>query len=144
MKPLAIPLLLLMVVPERELPPTPETEQTLFQGVWQVMSLQDKGEMVQPEVARRIEVHVVKDQVTLRTGDEVGGSFRMKIDPSHKQRQVDFSASDGEDAGKTYAAIYLFENDLLRVVMNERGQHRPTGFDSKSIAGMTVFVLRKK
>src|SRR5579883_982994 len=53
MKMLIVPALLFaLLVPNREVTPTPEAELSLLQGTWQVVALQDKGQAVDEGVAK--------------------------------------------------------------------------------------------
>ena len=145
MKALSIVLVLLtLLVPERDVPPTAEAELARFQGTWQVVALQDRGEKAAEAVARAIEVVIHKETITLRTGTEVSGAFQARLDPSYNPRRVDLTAIRGDDVGKVYPGIYTFEASQLTVVVNEPNRPRPTGFGAKDTTGLTVLVLRKK
>ncbi len=140
----ALAVLLILLVPERDAPPTAEAELMRLQGSWQVIAMQDRGEKVAEVVARAIELVIQKDSAVLQTGGEIGGAFQLRLDPTGEPRKVDLTSTRDEDAGTRYAGIYRVEGDRLQIALNEPGRHRPRGFMDRELAGMTVLVLRKK
>jgi len=143
MKTVLMPVLLLsLLVPERDGGALNDLVQ--LQGAWQVVSLQDRGEKVAEAVTRNMEVFISKERVTLRSAGETSGEFVLQLDPTRKPRAVDLTSTRGDDKGKRYPGIYLLDKNLLKVVLTEAGQPRPTGFGPEETQRLTVFVLRKR
>lgn len=68
--------------------------------------------------------------VTLADGRIViQGNF--KLDPTREPKTIDWTDTFGEDAGKTFLAIYSLENDRLIFCAADEGQERPTEFRTR-------------
>jgi uncharacterized protein (TIGR03067 family) len=69
--------------------------------------------------------------VTIADGSTpIKGTF--KVDPTHNPKAIDYTDTFGVDAGKTFLAIYKFENDRLIFCAAAAGHERPTGFRTKT------------
>jgi len=76
--------------------------------------------------------------VTIADGSTViRGTFM--IDPTQEPKAVDYTDTFGPDAGKTFPAIYYFEEDRLVFCAAERGA-RPTSFKPKRGQVLRVHV----
>jgi len=65
--------------------------------------------------------------VTLADGTiAIKGTF--KLDPTQVPKTIDWTDTFGEDAGKTFLAIYSLEGDRLIFCAADEGQERPTEF----------------
>jgi uncharacterized protein (TIGR03067 family) len=65
--------------------------------------------------------------VTLADGSiAIKGTF--KLDPTRNPKIIDWTDTFGEDAGKTFPAIYSLEGDRLVFCAADDGQERPTEF----------------
>lgn len=63
--------------------------------------------------------------VTLADGSiAIKGTF--KLDPTREPKIIDWTDTFGEDAGKTFPAIYSLDGDRLVFCAADEGQERPT------------------
>jgi uncharacterized protein (TIGR03067 family) len=65
--------------------------------------------------------------VTLADGSIVIKGF-FKLDPTRVPKTIDWTDTFGEDAGKTFLAIYSLEGDQLVFCAADDAQERPTEF----------------
>jgi uncharacterized protein (TIGR03067 family) len=68
--------------------------------------------------------------VTLADGSTpIKGTYRL--DPTREPKAIDFTDTFGEDAGKTFLAIYSLEGDRFMFCAADAGQERPTEFRTR-------------
>ena len=115
-----------------------------MQGVWVVASLTEEGKAVPAEEIDVLEVTVEKDAFTVTEKGKPVVKYQMKLNPTKKPKEVDFTHLAGEDKGKTEPGIYTFEKDQLKLVLDEKKKGRPTAFAGKEAATYSVMVLKKK
>ena len=78
--------------------------------------------------------------VTLADGSiPIKGTFRL--DPTQEPGAMDLTDTFGEDAGKTFPAIYSLEGDRLVICVGDEGQERPKEF--KTGPGQVLRILRR-
>jgi uncharacterized protein (TIGR03067 family) len=120
-----------------------------MQGLWQVVSLTEKGKPVLPKEFDLLEVTISKDEFTVRDMSKVLVKYGIKLDPAQKPGAIDFTAFiEGKrgEKGKlvTELGIYVFENDLLKLSIAEDGKKRPAVFAGKGTEGCSIMVLKRK
>ena len=68
--------------------------------------------------------------VTLADGSiPIKGTYTL--DPTREPKAVDWTDTFGEDAGKTFLAIYSLEGDRFMFCAADAGQERPTEFRTR-------------
>jgi len=79
--------------------------------------------------------------VTLADGScPIKGTF--KLDPTRGPKALDFSDNYGEDAGKTFLAIYSLDAECFTFCAADEGLERPTEF--KTVRGQVLRVHRRE
>lgn len=103
-----------------------------FQGTWRQVAHVSSGVPDPPEERGWNPRSTFVDDtfvVTLADGSiAIKGTF--KIDPTREPKTVDWTDTFGQDAGKTFPAIYSLEGDRLTFVAADVGQERPKEFRS--------------
>ena len=116
-----------------------------FQGTWKQIAYERDGVVEpldeerdwQPRTTFRGNTFVV----TIADGTVViEGTF--VLDASKEPKTIDYTDTFGDDAGKTFPAIYYFEGDKLVFCAATAGQARPTSFETK--AGEVLRVHRRE
>src|SRR5262245_10883359 len=115
-----------------------------FQGTWRQVSW-EKGGVADPpdEVGWEPRTTFAGNTfaVTIADGSTpIRGTF--KLDPSREPKAVDWTDTHGEDAGKTFLAIYRFDGDHLTFCAADEGLERPTEFRTRG--GEVLRVLRRE
>jgi uncharacterized protein (TIGR03067 family) len=111
-----------------------------LQGTWKQIALEKDGlpESVD-EFGREPTSTFVDDTyvVTLADGSvAIKGTF--KLDPTQAPKTIDWTDTFGEDAGKTFPAIYSLEGHRLIFCADDDGQERPTEFSGSTNAWARV------
>ncbi|HKI35728.1 MAG TPA: TIGR03067 domain-containing protein [Gemmataceae bacterium] len=105
-------------------------EMKKFQGSWKQVAWEKDGVKDHPdEQGWEPRVTFTGDTfvVTLADGSiPIKGTF--KLDPTREPKALDMTDTFGEDAGKTFLAIYTLEGDRLTFCAADDGQERPTEF----------------
>jgi len=113
-----------------EIPDATVEELRKLQGVWKQVAYERDG-LTEPldEQGWEPRVTIAADTfvVTLADGTiPIRGTF--KLDPAREPKTIDWTDTFGEDAGKTFPAIYSLEADRFVFCAAECGQERPTEF----------------
>ena len=115
-----------------------------MQGNWLVASLTEEGKSVPAADIEILEVIIEKDAFTVTEKGKPVVKYQMKLDPTKKPKEADFTYLAGDDKGKTEPGIYTFDKDRLKLVLDEKKKGRPVGFEGKETATYSVLVLKKK
>jgi uncharacterized protein (TIGR03067 family) len=115
-----------------------------MQGTWLVVSLTEEGKVVPAKEIEILEMIIAKDVFTVFEKEKMVVQDRIKLDPTKKPKEIDFTHLVGDDKGKTEPGIYVFEKDQLKICLNEKGKDRPTVFEGKETEAYSVIVLKKK
>ena len=121
-----------------------DTDLEQMQGTWLVVSLTEEGKVVPAKETEILEMVIAKDVFTVFEKGKMVVQDRIKLDPSKKPKEIDFTHLVGDDKGKTEPGIYVFEKDQLKICLNEKGKDRPTVFEGKETDAYSVIVLKKK
>ena len=116
--------------------PTPDPiaeEIKKLQGTWKQIACEKDGVAdqvdefgLEPKSTFTDDTYVV----TLTDGTiAIKGTF--KLDPTREPKTIDWMDTFGEDAGKTFPAIYSLEGDRLIFCAADEGQERPTEFRTR-------------
>jgi uncharacterized protein (TIGR03067 family) len=108
-------------------------EMKKFQGVWKQIAYERDG-VTEPLDEQGWEPRVTFPGgtfvVTLADGSTpIEGTY--KLDPTQDPKTIDWTDTAGEDAGKTFLAIYSLEGDRLVFCAAYPGQERPTEFRTR-------------
>lgn len=110
------------------------TELARFAGTWRQVRCEADGiESPPEEFGPAPTVTFVDDTFVVRNTDGsivIEGSFRL--DPTCDPKEVDWIDTVGEDAGKTFLAIYTLEGDTLTFCAADEGLERPREFRTRS------------
>lgn len=115
-----------------------------LQGSWEIVSLVEKGEPAKKAELETLVVVIDKDTFTTLEKGEAVVKYRIKLDPTKTPRAIDFTHLTGDAKDKTEPGIYVFEKDVLKLVLDEDKKGRPTVFEGKETASYSVMVLKKK
>jgi uncharacterized protein (TIGR03067 family) len=119
-------------------------EMEKFQGDWKQIAYErdgvkeplDEEQGWEPRTTFKGDTFVV----TLADGSTpIKGTY--KLDPTQQPKAIDYTDSFGEDAGKTFLAIYSLEGDRLVFCAAGAGQERPTELKTKP--GQVLRVNRR-
>jgi uncharacterized protein (TIGR03067 family) len=105
-------------------------EMALFQGTWeQTAEETGAGRTASDELGVGARVTFEGDTFVVTRPDgavAIRGTFRLG--PNHEPKAVDWMDTFGEDAGKTFLAIYEFDGETMRFCAADAGQERPKSF----------------
>lgn len=121
-----------------------KTDLERMQGTWLVVSLTEEGKAVPAAEVEILEVAIEKDVLTVREKGKIVVQYEIKLDPTKKPKEIDFTFLVGDDKGKTEPGIFAFEKDQLKLCLDEKKKGRPTVFEGKEAATCSVMVLKKK
>ena len=115
-------------------PDTVAEEMKKFQGTWKQIAYERDGvtEPLDDEQGwePRTTFTGATFIVTLADGrTAIKGTFTL--DPSREPKAVDYTDTFGEDAGKTFLAIYSLEGDRLIFCAADAERQRPTEFRTR-------------
>ena len=144
MKYLASLLVLLGVCCLHAGPGAGQTDLDNMQGVWQVVSLVEKGKAASAGEIDVLEVSIAKDKFGVLEKGKSIVDYTIKIDATKSPKAIDFTHQDGENKGKTEPGIYAFDKGQLKLIMDEDRKGRPTAFEGKETLSYSVIVLKKK
>lgn len=120
------------------------TDLDRMQGTWEIVSLIEKGKAAPKAELDALVVVIDKDSFTTLEKGEPVVKYRLKLDPAKNPKAIDFTHLGGQNKDRTEPGIYQFENDLLKLVLDEDKKGRPTVFEGKETESYSVMVLRKK
>ncbi len=118
---------------EQLIPSAVTEEIKKFQGIWRQIACEKDG------VAGSVDEFGSEPTSTF-TGDTyvvtlADGTVAIKgtfmLDPTREPKTIDWIDTFGEDAGKTFLAIYSLEGDQLIFCAADEGQERPTEFRTR-------------
>lgn len=115
-----------------------------LQGLWQIVSLVEKGKAIPSTETDPLEITIAKDKFSVSEKGKVAVEYTIKVDPTKTPKAIDFTHEGGENKGKTEPGIYTFENGQLKLILDEDRKGRPTVFEGKETASYSVMVLKKK
>ena len=115
-------------------PATPwELELRKLQGVWQQTGFQADGDEHAIDELGADALTTISGNaftVTAPNGNVlIKGTFRL--DPDHDPKFIDWTDTFGEDAGKTFPAIYMLDANRLAFCATDPGKPRPNEFRTR-------------
>jgi uncharacterized protein (TIGR03067 family) len=121
-----------------------DTDLDRMQETWVVVSLTENGKAVPAKETELLELVIDKDTVTTYEKGKVVVQYRIKLDPTKTPKAIDFTHLVGDDKGKTEPGIYAFDEDQLKMSIDDNKKGRPTVFEGKESLEYSVIVLKKK
>jgi uncharacterized protein (TIGR03067 family) len=126
----------------------PRTDQELIQGTWNFVTCTVGGKKAWNDDSPPKSLAFKGDKVRFRAVSgpdrkEVEFESRFKLDSSKSPREMDMTALDGENKGKTTECLYEISGDTLKLChATQPGTGRPRAFESKE--GSTDFLWTLK
>lgn len=113
--------------------PNSNPEYQKFQGIWQHTHCEiDGGAQPADDPTLNAALTITDNAFSVHHPDGsllIQGTF--VIDASKSPHWIDWTDSFGEDAGKTFPAIYRFDGDQLIFCATDPGKARPTEFKTR-------------
>jgi uncharacterized protein (TIGR03067 family) len=110
-----------------------EKERKVLEGTWRMTYLEIDGNRVAEDDFKKLTVVNAADGTwSLRVDDNEINKGNSTLDPTMKPKTVDFTPSDGDNAGKLHQGIYELDGDTRRLCVAPPGQPRPKEFSSNS------------
>lgn len=105
-----------------------------LQGKWKMLYTEQAGRKDDDVMALIFE----KDTLKLQKDDRITDNWTFKLDPSAKPKWIDVVERD-----KVMKGIYELDGDNLKICLREKGDERPTRFESDN-ARVVVMVLKRE
>lgn len=119
-------------------------EESLQQGVWQVVSFTRNGKETAKAIVDSIERMVDgKHVVWKRDGKRFAGTT-VELNPDSNPKSLDVSPDGGPMKGEKLLGIYKIDGDMLTICMASKGKTRPTKFEAILNTDETLMVFKKK
>ena len=99
-----------------------------LQGTWAATSAEVTGNPMGAESLKLVRLRVEGDQYTWQINDLGAERGSLKLNPAAKPKTMDLACKQGNNEGRTLAAIYALEGDTLKVCYELQGPKRPTTF----------------
>jgi uncharacterized protein (TIGR03067 family) len=120
-------------------------EREIYQGTWRVTALEADGSKLSEDDCARVTVHNQADGGwTVRLEGFVIWQGTSTIDPTKTPKWIDFSPTEGTDAGKNFLGIYEFGKDTRKLCYAEAGKERPRDFLAKSGSGHVLITFKRE
>jgi uncharacterized protein (TIGR03067 family) len=113
-----------------------------FAGEWQTVEVVNDGqEAVPKDELAELRLTIKGNKRVLKVGDEVKAESVFELDPTKKPKEITITVnSEGPLKGKKLAGIYELTDDTHTIVLNLKGDDRPTKLESKEGSG---YLLQK-
>lgn len=113
-----------------------------FAGDWQTVQIVNDGqEAVPKDDLTELRLTIKGNKRVLKVGDEVKAESVFELDPTKKPKEITITVnSEGPLKGKKLAGIYELTDDTHTIVLNLKGDDRPTKLESKEGSG---YLLQK-
>jgi uncharacterized protein (TIGR03067 family) len=114
-----------------------------LQGMWSLVSLEVNGEALPVDKIKDSRLSIKGDTYSFRLR-EMGLALTYRADLSKDPKTLDMTVTEGPMKGKTYHAIFTFENGNLKICRNlEPDRVRPNRFGSRPDSGLMVIVWKR-
>jgi uncharacterized protein (TIGR03067 family) len=123
-------LLLAFGIPGADAPKQAAKDDNL-EGTWVATSFIDHGKKLEGLDQLKPTLIFKSGKYTLKVGGEVVDEGTYTVDSSKNPKEIDTTASGGENKGMVDRGLYELKGDKLKTVFDEvPKQKRPTAFDS--------------
>jgi len=114
-----------------------------LQGTWTVVSMEMDGKFLSEERRKKTKVTIDGEKFTFDTGVDTHEGL-YKLDPSKDPKTLDIVITRGDEKGKTYLAIYKFENGRMIQGMRLDNKERPKEFTGKAGTGCALEIWERQ
>jgi uncharacterized protein (TIGR03067 family) len=118
-------------------------DQEKMAGEWSLVSAERDGQPLPEELVKTIKRVFKGDEYTTTKDGDVIGKAKFKLDPSKKPKHIDFTPSEGAEAGQALEGIYELDGDKLKICYSQSGEKRPGEFSTKEGSGRTLGVWKR-
>lgn len=116
-------------------------------GVWIMIAGEKDGQKLPEENIKQSKITWKGKDVTVETPHQSKEPIKatmLKIDPTKKPREMDWTRANGPDAGKPMLAIYEFlGDDEYRIIFAPAGKDRPKEFSTKAGSGHMMHTWKR-
>ena len=120
-------------------------ERQKYIGTWRVTSLIVDGKEISEEDAKKISVINEADgKWTIQVEGKPLARGISDIDPTTKPKTIDFTPSDGANAGQTCLGIYELGKNTRKLCYAPPNKHRPSEFASNPGTGYVVVTFKRE
>jgi uncharacterized protein (TIGR03067 family) len=119
-----------------------KNDSALLEGSWKFQSAMIDGKRVPMDTFSKWKLVIKGNKFTLDDG-ESKDEGTIKIDPTKKPKQIDFTYTKGKQKGMTYHGIYEVDKFTCKVCFDYNGKDRPKVLASKKDSGHALQVLSK-
>ena len=114
-----------------------------LQGSWTMASVVVNGEAVPEDVLKMGRLAIAGDRYRATLGEQtVSSTFRL--DTSMSPRQIDFTFTDGPQAGQTVRGIYEIDGETLRMCRGLLAENeRPGRFAAPADSGLLLVTYKR-
>ncbi|MGE3804188.1 MAG: TIGR03067 domain-containing protein [Gemmataceae bacterium] len=111
-----------------------------IKGSWRMTTYEREGRAANKDQVEATVVEFTADGLTFKEGVPfLGKQSKFKIDPSAKQKTIDFTPGSGPRKGQTFRGIYVLDGDTLKFCLSAPGMDRPTEYKTGKGQLMAAF-----
>jgi uncharacterized protein (TIGR03067 family) len=134
----------LLALQTSELPELVRKDRERLQGTWKVIAAETGGEKVPAKDLAEMFLIFEDDTIQVRENKKVQVSYRFKLDPERKPKEINFTYTSGPKKDRTDRGIYLFQGERLTFCIQEDPlAPRPKVFDTESEGKLSLVVLER-
>ena len=121
-----------------------QKDRNQIKGTWRVVVLVANGDLAKDEDARKITVVNGSDGTwsVWSEGKEITKGTSI-FDPTKTPKTLDFTQTEGDDAGKEYFGIYELGDTTRKMCFAPLGKGRPTAFASTPGSGFICLTFER-
>jgi uncharacterized protein (TIGR03067 family) len=121
-----------------------QKDRNQIKGTWRVVTLIVNGNKAKDEDARKLTVVNGSDGTwsLWSEGKEVTKGTST-FDPTTTPKTLDFTTTEGDDAGKLYFGIYELGENSRKMCFAQLGKGRPSSFESTEGSGVICLTFER-
>jgi uncharacterized protein (TIGR03067 family) len=122
-----------------------QTDLEKLQGAWQLISGVVDGKELSNEEVKNTQIIIKGNTFVFPNASGVGTSSKgtFTINPNADPKQVDSTATDGQNVGMVSLGIYEVEGERQKTCFGSPGKPRPIEFNSKPGSGNILQVWKR-